>query len=201
MHYLFSLTPNPPVLHHPPDAAVLPDAAALRSWEVLRSWKFAVDIDESGAIARTWFVSGAEQSDEQPDAPADIPELAAPIAAALRAWARGEAHAFAALPLHPAATAFAADIRRALMQIPLGEVVTYAELAARAGHPHAIRAAASACAHNPLPLIVPCHRVVPAASTRTSERATHTPDYGNYAFGRALKSALITWEKAAKKAG
>ena len=46
--------------------------------------------------------------------------------------------------------------------MPRGEVVTYGELAALAGHPGAQRAAGSFCARNPFPILVPCHRVVAA---------------------------------------
>ena len=48
-----------------------------------------------------------------------------------------------------------------MLQIPRGEVATYGELARRAGKPRAARAAGTACATNPVPIIVPCHRVVP----------------------------------------
>jgi methylated-DNA-[protein]-cysteine S-methyltransferase len=51
---------------------------------------------------------------------------------------------------------------RALRAIPRGEVVTYGELAALAGRPGAARAAGTFCARNPLPIFVPCHRVVAA---------------------------------------
>jgi methylated-DNA-[protein]-cysteine S-methyltransferase len=50
----------------------------------------------------------------------------------------------------------------ALRAVPRGEVVTYGELAALAGHPGAQRAAGSFCAHNRFPIVVPCHRVVAA---------------------------------------
>jgi methylated-DNA-[protein]-cysteine S-methyltransferase len=49
---------------------------------------------------------------------------------------------------------------RAMERIPEGATCTYAELAARAGRPRAVRAAGQACARNPLPLFVPCHRVL-----------------------------------------
>jgi methylated-DNA-[protein]-cysteine S-methyltransferase len=57
---------------------------------------------------------------------------------------------------------FYGDCQRALRAVPRGEVVTYGELAALAGYPNAQRAAGTFCAHNRLPLIVPCHRVVAA---------------------------------------
>ncbi len=49
-----------------------------------------------------------------------------------------------------------------LCRVPRGSTVTYAELAARAGHPGAARVAGTACSSNPFPLLVPCHRVVPS---------------------------------------
>jgi methylated-DNA-[protein]-cysteine S-methyltransferase len=59
-------------------------------------------------------------------------------------------------------TAFQLAVVDTLRHVPWGEVVTYGELAALAGHPNAQRAAGSVCAHNRFPLVVPCHRVVAA---------------------------------------
>ena len=56
-------------------------------------------------------------------------------------------------------------VRRSLeaaAAIPYGRVATYGEMAARAGSPRAARAAGNAMRHNPVPILVPCHRVVPA---------------------------------------
>ena len=58
------------------------------------------------------------------------------------------------------ATEFQQSIWRALLRIPTGRTRTYAELAAAAGHPRAVRATGSACGANPIPVLVPCHRVV-----------------------------------------
>jgi methylated-DNA-[protein]-cysteine S-methyltransferase len=59
-------------------------------------------------------------------------------------------------------TPFQLRVAEALRGVPYGETVTYGELAALAGHPNAQRAAGTFCAHNRLPLILPCHRVVAA---------------------------------------
>jgi methylated-DNA-[protein]-cysteine S-methyltransferase len=59
-------------------------------------------------------------------------------------------------------TPFQRAIAETLRAVPHGEVVTYGELAALAGHPNAQRAAGTFCAHNRLPLVIPCHRVVAA---------------------------------------
>jgi methylated-DNA-[protein]-cysteine S-methyltransferase len=64
-----------------------------------------------------------------------------------------------------------------------GETVTYGELAARAGNPKASRAVGSACARNPLPIVVPCHRVLPGSG-----------GIGNYAGGPERKRALLALE-------
>src|ERR671930_339553 len=60
-------------------------------------------------------------------------------------------------------TPFQRAVAEALRRVPRGEVVTYGELAALAGHPGAQRAAGTFCAHNRFPVVVPCHRVVSAA--------------------------------------
>lgn len=59
-------------------------------------------------------------------------------------------------------TAFQRSVADTLRGVPYGEVVTYGELAALAGYPNAQRAAGTFCAHNRLPLVIPCHRVVSA---------------------------------------
>ena len=69
--------------------------------------------------------------------------------------------------------------------VPRGEVVTYGALAQRAGNPRAFRAAATACARNPIPILVPCHRVLPSGG-----------GIGNYGGGPARKRALLELEGA-----
>jgi len=64
------------------------------------------------------------------------------------------------LPLDIRATAFQQRVWQALRQIPRGQTVSYAQLAASLGQPKAARAVARACAQNPIALLTPCHRVV-----------------------------------------
>ena len=64
------------------------------------------------------------------------------------------------LPLAPAGTAFQRAVWNAILQIPRGEVRTYSEIAGSVGHPRAARAVGSACGKNPIPILIPCHRVV-----------------------------------------
>jgi methylated-DNA-[protein]-cysteine S-methyltransferase len=85
------------------------------------------------------------------------------LADRLRMHFTGARDSFADVPIDlDGLTAFQVAVIDALRRVPWGEVVTYGELAALAGHPNAQRAAGSVCAHNRFPLIVPCHRVVAA---------------------------------------
>jgi methylated-DNA-[protein]-cysteine S-methyltransferase len=58
------------------------------------------------------------------------------------------------------ADGFRRDTLVALSRIPFGSTISYKELATKAGSPRAARAAGSACASNPLPIVIPCHRVI-----------------------------------------
>jgi methylated-DNA-[protein]-cysteine S-methyltransferase len=73
----------------------------------------------------------------------------------------------------------------AVARIPYGKTRTYAEIAEQAGNPHAFRAAGTACGRNPIPLIVPCHRVVQSGG-----------GIGNYGGGPEMKRALLDLEGA-----
>ncbi|HEX7348739.1 MAG TPA: methylated-DNA--[protein]-cysteine S-methyltransferase [Rhodanobacteraceae bacterium] len=64
------------------------------------------------------------------------------------------------LPLHPSGTPFQLEVWGALLTIPYGETVSYAEIARRIGRPRAVRAVGAANGANPLSIIVPCHRVI-----------------------------------------
>ncbi len=79
----------------------------------------------------------------------------------VKAHLKGTAQDFSNLPLHfIEASDFMLSVYRAAQQIHSGNIVTYGELAARIGKPNATRAVGSALGKNPIPLIVPCHRVV-----------------------------------------
>ncbi|EFN92366.1 6-O-methylguanine DNA methyltransferase, DNA binding domain protein [Mobiluncus mulieris FB024-16] len=117
--------------------------------------------------------------------------LPAQVEDALARWRAGDPEAFRSLPLARAKTEFAGLVRQALLATHPGELITYQELARRARRPKAVRAAASACARNPLPLVVPCHRVIPTRSQSPGK----TRDYGNYSYGHTLKAALIEYER------
>ena len=71
------------------------------------------------------------------------------------------------LPLAPAGTAFQCRVWETLREIPFGESTSYGELAHRIGAPKGARAVGAANGRNPLPIIVPCHRVIGADGTLT----------------------------------
>lgn len=78
---------------------------------------------------------------------------------------------------------FRREVLGALRQVGYGTTASYAQLAADAGRPRAVRAAATACATNPLPLVIPCHRVVRSDGS-----------LGGYGGGAAMKRALLSLE-------
>ncbi|MGB8540638.1 MAG: bifunctional DNA-binding transcriptional regulator/O6-methylguanine-DNA methyltransferase Ada [Candidatus Acidiferrales bacterium] len=98
------------------------------------------------------------------------------------------------LPTDVQATAFRRHVWEELKRIPYGATRTYSEIARAIGHPKAIRAVASACATNPVSVVVPCHRVVRADG-----------NLAGYRWGLDRKRALLEHEsmagaKAAKSA-
>ncbi len=84
-----------------------------------------------------------------------------------------------------ALSSFEQKVLLALRNIPRGEVRPYVWLAREVGRPAAVRAVGNTMARNPVPLLLPCHRVVPAGG-----------GIGNYAFGSALKRKLLVKEGA-----
>ena len=88
------------------------------------------------------------------------------------------------LPLDIRATAFQGRVWDALRAISYGTTRSYAEVARAIGRPAAVRAVARACAANPVPLIIPCHRVI-----RTDG------DLGGYRLGAERKRALLEGER------
>ena len=90
---------------------------------------------------------------------------------------------FAHIPLDVKGTAFQEACWKALREIPAGETRTYAEIAAAAGNPGAVRAAGSANARNNVAVLIPCHRVI-----RTGG------DLGGYAYGLEIKRELLRRE-------
>ena len=82
-------------------------------------------------------------------------------------------------------TNFQIKVWEALLRIPSGYVVSYEDIAVQVGMPRAARAVGNAIARNPIPVLIPCHRVIHKDG-----------DFGNYSMGTARKKALLGWEAA-----
>ena len=98
------------------------------------------------------------------------------------AYLRGERKTFE-LPLAPRGTPFRCAVWEELRSIPYGTTCSYGELAARIGNPRAVRAVGQANHRNPLPIFIPCHRVIGANGALTG-----------YAGGLELKRSLLELE-------
>lgn len=90
------------------------------------------------------------------------------------------------LPVDVQGTAFQQAVWDALRAIPPGETRSYKQVAASIGKPGAVRATGTACGDNPLPLLVPCHRVLRSDG-----------GLGGYAYGLARKEKLLERERGA----
>ena len=136
---------------------------------------------EAGALAselRGEFPRAALSRDD--DALAELASIVADLAVGRR---RPEADT---LPLDVHATAFRRRVWEALRRIPAGETRSYGEIAVAVGAPGAARAVGTACAQNPVAVVVPCHRVV------GSDGSLH-----GYAYGLARKRQLLDAEASA----
>ncbi len=97
---------------------------------------------------------------------------------------QGETVSFPAdSPFIQEGTSFQQEVWQSLSRIPFGETRTYGDIAQELGNPQFARAVGSACNKNPLPLIIPCHRVVSATGL------------GGFAGGSEVKKALLDYEQ------
>lgn len=122
-----------------------------------------------GGLRAIWFCEGDAGGDDAARAYLSV-ALGAPIlegrspaltraVAELRGYLAGRRRGFS-VALDPHGSPFEARVWAALLAIPYGETLTYGEVARRVGKPDATRAVAGACGRNPLPIVIPCHRVV-----------------------------------------
>lgn len=110
----------------------------------------------------------------------------ADAAAQLDEYFAGRHRAFT-LPLAPEATPFQAEVLRALQAIPYGETRSYGTIARSIGRPNAVRAVGGANARNPLPIVIPCHRVIGANGQLTG-----------FGGGLAAKRHLLDLERSSR---
>jgi methylated-DNA-[protein]-cysteine S-methyltransferase len=138
-----------------------------------------------GTATRAWEKLLEEIAEVVSPRIVEAPERLDDVRRQLDEYFEGRRHEFD-LPLDWRLThGFQGKAIRQIARIPYGRTLTYGELAAKAGNPRAFRAAGTACGANPLPPIVPCHRVLPAGG-----------GVGNYGGGPEMKRALLELEGA-----
>lgn len=111
-------------------------------------------------------------------------QMLRPYEEQLQAYFRGELREFTC-KLDLAGTEFQKKCWNALLRIPYGKTRSYAEIAREVGSPRAFRAVGQANHNNPIPIIVPCHRVITSSGT-----------LGGYGGGLQMKRSLLKLEDA-----
>lgn len=148
----------------------------------LRQLRFASE-SESCALPRS--MPSCEQAHEH-----------APIRLARRcieAYFAREPRPWNGLPLDLRLTPFQTLVLAHLNEVPLGQTRTYGDLSKSVlGHPRAARAVASALRANPVLLVLPCHRIVPAGAKQGA---------GGYSGGPWRKQWLLRWEQSSSRSG
>lgn len=117
--------------------------------------------EADGAVVSIDFISptGCEVGGGSP--------LLKQVCGLLDEYFRGGQPDFSLVPLRAEGTLFQQEVWKALLTIPYGETRTYGQIAHMIGRPKAVRAVGGACGRNPLPILVPCHRVVGADGSLT----------------------------------
>jgi len=117
-------------------------------------------------------------------APAILPaNSAGRVITQLKEYFRGKRREFD-LPLAPRGTPFQLAVWNELLRVAYGVTISYSELARRIGKPNAVRAVGAANGANPIPIIIPCHRVIGANGTLTG-----------YGGGLHIKRSLLALEQ------
>jgi methylated-DNA-[protein]-cysteine S-methyltransferase len=137
--------------------------------------------DDSG-LRQILFVNGRHAAQPEPS----WKEAEAPFTETIRqlcAYFAGELEHFD-LPLAPEGTPFQLGVWRSLCDIPYGATISYGELAGRIGNPKACRAVGLANGSNPIPIVIPCHRVIGSNGKLTG-----------YGGGLPIKEKLLALER------
>jgi methylated-DNA-[protein]-cysteine S-methyltransferase len=137
--------------------------------------------DEAG-LRQILFVNGRHQARPEPSWKLDAAPLKTTVSQ-LRSYFAGELEEFD-LTLAPEGTPFQREVWRRLCEIPFGETISYGELARRIGNPQASRAVGLANGSNPIPIVIPCHRVIGSNGKLTG-----------YGGGLPIKEKLLGLEK------
>ena len=140
---------------------------------------------DRGLAALEFAGKGAALAPEQDAPPPHLKPLIEAAKRELIAYFNGSRTDFTALTLDPRGTPFQLRVWQELRRIPWGQAISYIELARRVGNPKASRAVGQANAVNPIPLLVPCHRVIAADG-----------GLGGYSSGLDRKGWLLRHEGA-----
>ncbi len=162
--------------------------------ELPTAWGRFTALFASRGLARLWFPGAAPArfgTAESSSPPADFPRAdparwkAQTEAALTRALRGAPPETLPPLDWPLGGTPFQVSVWRALLRIPPGRPTTYGALAARLGRPGAARAVGGACGANPVPVLIPCHRVLAAGG-----------GLGGFSAGREWKRRLLAVEAA-----
>ena len=149
-----------------------------RCLTVPTAWGRFIVVEENAAVIQI-FLPGDKPEEEHSEC---CTALLDHVEKQLREYFCGKRRTFE-LPLNPAGTPFHRKVWQELCKIPYGEAATYGEIAVRIGMPGGARAVGQACHRNPIPILIPCHRVV---------AANRSP--GGYGGGLELKLRLLDLE-------
>jgi methylated-DNA-[protein]-cysteine S-methyltransferase len=140
--------------------------------------------EKEGRIHFILFSTGNRASDPHPGWDQSGSAVIDEAIRQLRAYFAGKLIRFD-LPLNPVGTLFQMEVWRELRNIPYGTVISYGELASRIGRPKASRAVGAANGSNPIPIVIPCHRVIGSNGKMTG-----------YGGGVWIKEELLKLEHA-----
>ena len=139
-------------------------------------------VSGEAGLARISFPRNGHPSQPQTEWQRDDTALRE-VSSQLRAYFAGELESFH-LKLAPDGTSFQKRVWKELLKIPYGETISYGQLARRMGNPNASRAVGLANGSNPIPIIIPCHRVIGSNGKLTG-----------YGGGLPVKEKLLGLEK------
>ncbi len=139
-------------------------------------------VADDGGLRRIEFVNGRKPVQVDPQWHDDAERLCDTVRQ-LRAYFAGVLETFD-LALAPEGTPFQLAVWNRLCEIPFGETISYGELARRLGNPKASRAVGLANGSNPIPIVIPCHRVIGSNGKLTG-----------YGGGLPIKEKLLALER------
>lgn len=146
---------------------------------------YKTEIGEIGIEENSGFISNVYFGKENIPKDIEIKEtdILREASIQLNKYINGELKGFN-LPLSPKGTEFMNEVWNGLYEIPYGEVLTYKEMGEKVGRPKAARAVGLACNRNPIPIFIPCHRIVGSSGKLTG-----------YLGGIDIKEKLLNIEK------